>query len=732
MATRLLWGILTIFVLAGGIRAQRVEYPTEYPDYLSHDYTLDLDSQGVVFGRWRYYARASAQERRRPLLSRKRESLAGVPLGPLAATSEPLDPIEEDVYIPTYAFDAEAQAFAKVEFGPRSGSHGVKGWASIRDDGRYARAYSRSKLSSRTGVRTSRGSVRWRPRWQFNTVRGSGRVGRAWVGRDPVAVTVTDKATGQSVTEELFDLQVQMGEGSQGSWQNGRLNLDGIDGAFYMAVKGDYLTSAKGSMLLEFDPQGIVTQSVATGVFSGALPAVGMPATLDLSIDDYLGGSDGYFDLDFDFGMEGDLDIDVDTGGDGLSQVMKYGPQSGGGVGPDPLTTIHDFTYFEAPSVRKLLLGTPFHSTRSASIELVKSANDQDPYDGFLELASSENELVAAAFDRTSFQPERAITAEFDFRMQTDPSRNTDGLSFLLLPSWMHNAEGPVEETLDGAFSDAENPASPEALAFGFQDLGEGGIVTMAWDGRQVAVAELFDPDTAELLTSEDWTHASIEVEAVPGGASVDLALSPTADADAISILSDVFVADMDLHQAFRPVFASRANDQWASRGIDDVAITFDLSGDANGNGTLDVSDIDQLTSAIASNNYLLELDVNLDAQVTVDDFDWWVTELAGTWYGDSNLDGVFDSSDLVQVFVPAKYETGEPAVWSEGDWNADGQFDSSDLVRAFQGGGYEAGTRFGFAASRSAAQVPEPVNGGPLLSLALFAFAIRIRKLPG
>ena len=82
---------------------------------------------------------------------------------------------------------------------------------------------------------------------------------------------------------------------------------------------------------------------------------------MDLSIDDYLGGSDGYFDLDFDFGMEGDLDIDVDTGGDGLSQVMKYGPQSGGGVGPDPLTTIHDFTYFEAPSVRKLLLGTPFH-----------------------------------------------------------------------------------------------------------------------------------------------------------------------------------------------------------------------------------------------------------------------------------------------------------------------------------------------------------------------------------
>jgi hypothetical protein len=56
---------------------------------------------------------------------------------------------------------------------------------------------------------------------------------------------------------------------------------------------------------------------------------------------------------------------------------------------------------------------------------------------------------------------------------------------------------------------------------------------------------------------------------------------------------------------------------------------------------------------------------------------------------GNANLDGRFDSGDLVQVFISGKYQTGLPATWSEGDWNDDGVFDSSDLVAAFQDGRY-------------------------------------------
>jgi len=61
--------------------------------------------------------------------------------------------------------------------------------------------------------------------------------------------------------------------------------------------------------------------------------------------------------------------------------------------------------------------------------------------------------------------------------------------------------------------------------------------------------------------------------------------------------------------------------------------------------------------------------------------------------YGDANMDGFFNSSDLVQVFQAGEYEDGiaENSYWTTGDWNGDGDFGSADLVVAFQAGQYEA-----------------------------------------
>jgi hypothetical protein len=56
---------------------------------------------------------------------------------------------------------------------------------------------------------------------------------------------------------------------------------------------------------------------------------------------------------------------------------------------------------------------------------------------------------------------------------------------------------------------------------------------------------------------------------------------------------------------------------------------------------------------------------------------------------GDSNNDGSFNSSDLVQVFQSGLYETGEAASWEQGDWNDDGRFDSADITAAFREGPY-------------------------------------------
>ncbi len=57
---------------------------------------------------------------------------------------------------------------------------------------------------------------------------------------------------------------------------------------------------------------------------------------------------------------------------------------------------------------------------------------------------------------------------------------------------------------------------------------------------------------------------------------------------------------------------------------------------------------------------------------------------------GDSNMDGVFDRFDIVQVMQAAKYETGEAADWSEGDWDGNGTFDRLDIVYALATGQYK------------------------------------------
>ena len=70
----------------------------------------------------------------------------------------------------------------------------------------------------------------------------------------------------------------------------------------------------------------------------------------------------------------------------------------------------------------------------------------------------------------------------------------------------------------------------------------------------------------------------------------------------------------------------------------------------------------------------------------------FYVETLLGTSAGDANLDGVFDSSDLVTVFRSAKYELNDgTATWIEGDWTCDGNFGSGDLVAAFRAGRYVA-----------------------------------------
>ena len=61
---------------------------------------------------------------------------------------------------------------------------------------------------------------------------------------------------------------------------------------------------------------------------------------------------------------------------------------------------------------------------------------------------------------------------------------------------------------------------------------------------------------------------------------------------------------------------------------------------------------------------------------------------------GDSNLDGVFDSADIIEVLRRGEYEDNVRlnSTWFDGDWDGNGDFESGDFVFAIQAGNYVYG----------------------------------------
>lgn len=163
------------------------------------------------------------------------------------------------------------------------------------------------------------------------------------------------------------------------------------------------------------------------------------------------------------------------------------------------------------------------------------------------------------------------------------------------------------------------------------------------------------------------------------------------------------------IHQVFRPEMSCQPTVS---------------AGDFTGDGILDVADLQVLTSAITDGSQAQEFDLNGDQGLDVADRNYWITSIRETWFGDANLDGEFNSGDLVAVFQAGKFELDQDADWKEGDWDGDQRFGTGDLVAAFQDGGFEQGPR-------AAKLVPEPAS--PLIlimgMLASMRVAIRLNR---
>jgi hypothetical protein len=148
--------------------------------------------------------------------------------------------------------------------------------------------------------------------------------------------------------------------------------------------------------------------------------------------------------------------------------------------------------------------------------------------------------------------------------------------------------------------------------------------------------------------------------------------------------------------------------------------------GDFDNDQQLSVQDVDTLSRAIRRQDTLPIYDLDLNGMVELTDLRIWVKDVKNTYFGDSNLDGVFNSQDLIAGFVAGTYEDSVVgnASWGTGDWNGDGEFTTTDLTVAFQDGGYDLPRRSAVVAS-----VPEPSTLVPALLGGLGAWNSRRRR---
>jgi hypothetical protein len=147
------------------------------------------------------------------------------------------------------------------------------------------------------------------------------------------------------------------------------------------------------------------------------------------------------------------------------------------------------------------------------------------------------------------------------------------------------------------------------------------------------------------------------------------------------------------------------------------------INGDVDLDGQLTARDIDAIAGAIRAGFTSIVYDLNHDNVVNINDHLQWVQNLKMTWFGDANLDGEFNSTDLVQVLAAGTYESDVSSVWPTGDFNGDARTNSTDLVVALADGGYEQGPRAAVSA------VPEPASFITSM-VSLIGFAIRRRHV--
>jgi hypothetical protein len=142
-------------------------------------------------------------------------------------------------------------------------------------------------------------------------------------------------------------------------------------------------------------------------------------------------------------------------------------------------------------------------------------------------------------------------------------------------------------------------------------------------------------------------------------------------------------------------------------------------AGDFDYDGELTAHDIDLLTQVVnvGTHPFTFNLDDELTRFVNKEDQRIWVEDLAGTNFGDANLDGMVSAADLNAVGVNWLGAAG----WSEGDFTGDGIVNAADLN--------VLGLNWQKGVSAAASAVPEPA-AATLAAMLMVTLLFGRRKL--
>ncbi len=242
-----------------------------------------------------------------------------------------------------------------------------------------------------------------------------------------------------------------------------------------------------------------------------------------------------------------------------------------------------------------------------------------------------------------------------------------------------------------------EHGLEKRELKVDVRDAPPGSVLDVVIDGTVVGQVQVDAQGEGRLeLSSQPGEDESPLPDNFPGiqsGSTITVGDSLTgtfaSDDDGVDVSDDDSVDVSDDDGIDDDSGDDHSTDDVSDDSLDDAAD--DSHGDATDDSSDDASDIDHIFAAVREGRQEDRLDLNDDHQVDDNDTRFLVEAVLQSSAGDANLDGIFDSSDLILAFQQGQYEDHLPgnSGWSSGDWNGDGEFDSSDLVAAFQSGRY-------------------------------------------